>query len=26
MTAAWQWISDPWSQAFMQHAFLEIAL
>ena len=26
MTGAWQWLSDPWGQAFMQHAFLEIAL
>jgi ABC-type Mn2+/Zn2+ transport system permease subunit len=26
MTDAWQWLSDPWGQAFMQHAFLEIAL
>ena len=26
MTGAWQWISEPWGQAFMQHAFLEIAL
>ena len=23
---AWEWISEPWGQAFMQHAFLEIAL
>ena len=26
MTGAWQWLSEPWGQAFMQHAFLEIAL
>ena len=24
--SAWEWISEPWGQAFMQHAFLEIAL
>jgi ABC-type Mn2+/Zn2+ transport system permease subunit len=24
--SAWQWISEPWGQAFMQHAFLEIGL
>ncbi len=23
---AWEWISEPWGQAFMQHAFLEVAL
>ena len=26
MTGAWDWIGEPWGQAFMQHAFLEIAL
>jgi ABC-type Mn2+/Zn2+ transport system permease subunit len=26
MTGAWQWLSEPWSQAFMQHAFLEVGL
>ena len=26
MTGAWDWIGEPWCQAFMQHAFLEIAL
>jgi ABC-type Mn2+/Zn2+ transport system permease subunit len=26
MSGAWQWLSGPWGEAFMQHAFLEIAL
>ncbi len=26
MTDAWNWLSEPWTQAFMQHAFLEVAL
>jgi ABC-type Mn2+/Zn2+ transport system permease subunit len=26
MTAAWQWLSAPWGEAFMQHAVLEIAI
>jgi ABC-type Mn2+/Zn2+ transport system permease subunit len=26
MTDAWSWLSEPWSQAFMQHALLEVAL
>src|ERR1700704_4626966 len=26
MSAAWQWLSGPWGEAFMQHAFLEVAL
>jgi ABC-type Mn2+/Zn2+ transport system permease subunit len=26
MPDAWTWLSEPWGQAFMQHAFLEIAL
>jgi ABC-type Mn2+/Zn2+ transport system permease subunit len=26
MSEAWTWLSDPWSQAFMQHAFTEVAL
>ena len=26
MSGAWQWLSEPWGEAFMQHAFLEIAL
>jgi ABC-type Mn2+/Zn2+ transport system permease subunit len=26
MTEAWNWVSEPWGQAFMQHAFVEVAL
>ena len=26
MGDAWSWLSDPWGQAFMQHAFIEIGL
>jgi ABC-type Mn2+/Zn2+ transport system permease subunit len=26
MTDVWQWLSEPWGQAFMQHAFTEVAL
>jgi ABC-type Mn2+/Zn2+ transport system permease subunit len=26
MPDAWSWLSEPWGQAFMQHAFLEVAL
>jgi ABC-type Mn2+/Zn2+ transport system permease subunit len=26
MSEAWSWLSQPWSQAFMQHAFTEVAL
>ena len=26
MTEAWNWLSAPWGQAFMQHAFTEVAL
>jgi ABC-type Mn2+/Zn2+ transport system permease subunit len=26
MSGAWHWLSEPWGQAFMQHAFLEIGL
>ncbi len=26
MADAWSWLSEPWGQAFMQHAFLEVAL
>jgi ABC-type Mn2+/Zn2+ transport system permease subunit len=26
MSGAWQWLSEPWGEAFMQHAFLELAL
>jgi ABC-type Mn2+/Zn2+ transport system permease subunit len=26
MGDAWTWLADPWSQAFMQHAFTEVAL
>jgi ABC-type Mn2+/Zn2+ transport system permease subunit len=26
MTEAWSWLSQPWGQAFMQHAFTEVAL
>ncbi len=26
MTDAWSWLSEPWGQAFMQHAFAEVAL
>ena len=26
MTEAWNWLSEPWGQAFMQHAFAEVAL
>jgi ABC-type Mn2+/Zn2+ transport system permease subunit len=26
MGEAWSWLSEPWSQAFMQHAFAEVAL
>jgi ABC-type Mn2+/Zn2+ transport system permease subunit len=26
MAEAWNWMSEPWGQAFMQHAFLEVAL
>ena len=26
MTDAWRWLSEPWGQAFMQHAFAEVAL
>src|SRR6185436_7076597 len=26
MTDAWNWLSEPWGQAFMQHAFTEVVL
>jgi ABC-type Mn2+/Zn2+ transport system permease subunit len=26
MSDTWQWLSEPWGQAFMQHAFAEVAL
>ena len=26
MTDAWSWLSEPWGEAFMQHAFAEVAL
>ncbi|HEY3612966.1 MAG TPA: metal ABC transporter permease [Gaiellales bacterium] len=26
MSGAWQWLAEPWGEAFMQHAFLELAL
>jgi ABC-type Mn2+/Zn2+ transport system permease subunit len=26
MSEAWNWLSEPWGQAFMQHAFAEVAL
>src|SRR4051794_37100204 len=26
MSGAWQWLSEPWGEAFMQHAFLELSL
>jgi ABC-type Mn2+/Zn2+ transport system permease subunit len=26
MSGAWSWLGEPWGQAFMQHAFLELAL
>ena len=26
MTDAWNWLSEPWEQAFMQHAFTEVVL
>ena len=26
MTDSWTWLSEPWGQAFMQHAFMEAAL
>ena len=26
MSEAWSWLSEPWGQAFMQHAFTEVAL
>ena len=26
MTEAWSWLSEPWGQEFMQHAFMEAAL
>jgi ABC-type Mn2+/Zn2+ transport system permease subunit len=26
MAEAWRWLTEPWGQAFMQHAFAEVAL
>jgi ABC-type Mn2+/Zn2+ transport system permease subunit len=26
MSGAWQWLAEPWGAAFMQHAFLELAI
>ena len=26
MAEAWRWLAEPWGQAFMQHAFAEVAL